>query len=229
MSIVQPIQINVALEVFEHWDSLGVEARANLLTRSARLLSENQASMATWQIDNAMRQISEPHTMPGPTGESNELSTRGRGVFLCTATDTTSEQVKVGLVGQVYAALIAGNTVITVGVEGQKLMDSLASVLPEHIVQNVADSAQDSIIAADHLAGVAAICDQNTAQDLNQKLSMKSGLISQLCEETDWQNLSTIAAPHYVLRFVTEQTVSTNTTAIGGNASLLALGSHEDQ
>jgi RHH-type proline utilization regulon transcriptional repressor/proline dehydrogenase/delta 1-pyrroline-5-carboxylate dehydrogenase len=29
--------------------------------------------------------------------------------------------------------------------------------------------------------------------------------------------------PHYLLRFANEQTVSTNTAAVGGNASLLAL------
>ncbi|ADZ93368.1 1-pyrroline-5-carboxylate dehydrogenase [Marinomonas mediterranea] len=228
MSIVQPIQINVALEVFENWDSLGVEGRSQLLTLSAQTLSANQALMAKWQIENAIRQIGESMIMPGPTGESNELATQGRGVFLCTATDATSEQVKVGLVGQVFAALIAGNTVITVGPEGQKIMDAMASVLPENVVQNIAASAQDSIIEADNLAGIAILCDQSTARDLNQRLAVKSGLISQLCEEIDSQDLSTIAAPHYVLRFVTEQTVSINTTAIGGNASLLALGSHDD-
>ena len=31
--------------------------------------------------------------------------------------------------------------------------------------------------------------------------------------------------PHYLYHFATEQTVTTNTTAVGGNASLLALGS----
>jgi RHH-type proline utilization regulon transcriptional repressor/proline dehydrogenase/delta 1-pyrroline-5-carboxylate dehydrogenase len=29
--------------------------------------------------------------------------------------------------------------------------------------------------------------------------------------------------PHYLARFATEQTVSTNTAAVGGNASLLSL------
>jgi len=30
--------------------------------------------------------------------------------------------------------------------------------------------------------------------------------------------------PSYLLRFVNERTTSTNTTAVGGNASLLSLG-----
>ncbi len=30
--------------------------------------------------------------------------------------------------------------------------------------------------------------------------------------------------PHYLLRFVTERTLTVNTTAAGGNASLLTIG-----
>ncbi|HCL41989.1 MAG TPA: hypothetical protein DHW73_11525, partial [Pseudomonas sp.] len=33
--------------------------------------------------------------------------------------------------------------------------------------------------------------------------------------------------PHYLLRFVTERTRTINTTAVGGNASLLSLGDGE--
>jgi RHH-type proline utilization regulon transcriptional repressor/proline dehydrogenase/delta 1-pyrroline-5-carboxylate dehydrogenase len=34
--------------------------------------------------------------------------------------------------------------------------------------------------------------------------------------------------PHYVTRFAVEQTVTTNTAAVGGNATLLSLGSPDD-
>jgi len=37
------------------------------------------------------------------------------------------------------------------------------------------------------------------------------------------ENLSD-TGPHYLLRFVTERTLTINTTAAGGNASLLTLG-----
>jgi RHH-type proline utilization regulon transcriptional repressor/proline dehydrogenase/delta 1-pyrroline-5-carboxylate dehydrogenase len=33
-----------------------------------------------------------------------------------------------------------------------------------------------------------------------------------------------IGGPHYLLRFATERTLTINTTAAGGNASLLTLG-----
>ncbi|MEL0622971.1 1-pyrroline-5-carboxylate dehydrogenase [Marinomonas arenicola] len=227
MTIVQPVQIQVADKVFEAWDSLGVEGRDEHLARTLTLFPEAQRKMAVWQIDNAQREIAETLTMVGPTGESNELSTQGRGAFLCLSNDD-SEAAIVGLVGQVFAALIAGNPVITVGPKGQEIMDKIATSVPEGVIQNIAESALDSIVEANNLAGIAILCDDAEAQVLNQRLAAKSGLICQLVIENDSQNLTTIAAPHYILRFVTERAISINTTAIGGNATLLELGSLDE-
>jgi delta 1-pyrroline-5-carboxylate dehydrogenase len=227
MTIVQPIQIQVAQKVFEAWDKLGVNGRADKLKQSLYALSSEQRKMAAWQIDNAQKSIAQTRVMPGPTGERNELSNQGRGVFLCTSF-VEGYNAKIGLVGQVFAALIAGNPVITVGPSGQEIMDIISPFVAEGVIQNIAESAQDSLIEANHLAGIATICDPMQAQELSQRLAAKSGLICQLVEETDAENLSVIAKPHYILRFVTERTVSNNTTAIGGNATLLELGSMND-
>lgn len=227
MTIVKPIQIQVAQAVLEQWNTLGVHGRAEKLLQSLHAFPSEQKQMAAWQIENARKEIAETRIMPGPTGESNELSNQGRGAFLCYS-EISSDKAKVGLVGQVFAALIAGNPVITVGPEGQQIMDFIAPFVPEGVVQNVAESAKDSLIEADDLAGVAVLCETTQAMQLNQTLAAKSGLICQLVLETDSEKLSNIAKPHYILRFVTERTVSNNTTAIGGNATLLELGSMND-
>ncbi|SBS31005.1 bifunctional proline dehydrogenase/pyrroline-5-carboxylate dehydrogenase [Marinomonas aquimarina] len=226
MTIVKPIQIDVANQVFEAWNTLGVQGRAEKLEQAIYSLSHEQAQMARWQLANARHEIGAAQVMPGPTGESNVLSTHGRGAFLTAVqAGLNSEQASVGLIGQMFAALVAGNPIITVGPEGQALMDQLAKYVPQGVIQNIAESARDSIVEASDLAGVAIICDPEKAQQLSQQLAQKPGLLCQLVEETDLVRLSTIAAPNYILRFVTEQTVSTNTTAIGGNATLLELGS----
>lgn len=226
MTIVKPIQIDVANQVFEAWNALGVQGRAEKLEQAIFSLSHEQAQMARWQLTNARHEIGEAQVMPGPTGESNVLSTHGRGAFLTAVqSNLINEQTSIGLIGQVFAALVAGNPIITVGPDGQALMDQMAKFLPEGVIQNVAESAMDSIVEATDLAGVAIVCDVQKAQQLSQQLAQKTGLLCQLVEETNVGSLSTIAAPHYILRFVTEQTVSTNTTAIGGNATLLELGS----
>ncbi|MGR0279044.1 1-pyrroline-5-carboxylate dehydrogenase [Marinomonas dokdonensis] len=227
MTMVQPVQIQVAQKSFEAWDKLGFSGREQKLTAALGQLTETQQKMAQWQIQNAQKNISETLVMPGPTGERNELSCQGRGVFLC-ASLVDTEVANVGLVGQIFAALIAGNPVITVGLVGQQIMDKICPSLPQGIVQNIAESAQDAIIEAEHLAGVAVLCDTEQAKQLDKRLVAKSGLICQLVEETDVETLSTISKPHYILRFVTERTISNNTTAIGGNATLLELGSMDD-
>lgn len=227
MTIVQPIQIQVAQKVFEAWDKIGVTGRAEKLQKALNTFPNNERKMAAWQIENAEKEIAETRVMPGPTGERNELSSQGRGPFLCMSL-VESDNAKVGLVGQVFTALIAGNPVITVGPTGQEIMDMIAPFVAEGVIQNIAESAQDSLIEANHLAGIATLCDPMQAQLLNQRLAAKGGLICQLIEETDSDNLSSIAKPHYLLRFVTERTVSNNTTAIGGNATLLELGSMND-
>lgn len=223
----QPIQMKIAQNVFEAWDTLGVNKRAISLEKSLQGFSDTQQKMAAWQINNAKKTIAETLLMPGPTGENNTLSSQGRGVFLCHSSIKESES-NIGLVGQIFTALIAGNCVITVGSEGQAIMDMLASYVPEGVIQNIADSMLDTIIDADNLAGVAILCDASEVQALNRRLAAKQGLICQLIEETDSKTFSTIAKPHYLLRFITEQTVSNNTTAIGGNATLLELGSMND-
>lgn len=104
MTIVQSVQIEVAQKVFEQWDKLGVNGRAQLLQPALSNLPEQEQKMAQWQISNAQKEIAETQVMPGPTGERNELSSQGRGAFLCISV-TNSSKTKIGLVGQIIAAL----------------------------------------------------------------------------------------------------------------------------
>ena len=50
-----------------------------------------------------------PQALPGPTGESNELRYRGRGVFVCISPWNFPLAI---FTGQVAAALAAGNSVV---------------------------------------------------------------------------------------------------------------------
>jgi RHH-type proline utilization regulon transcriptional repressor/proline dehydrogenase/delta 1-pyrroline-5-carboxylate dehydrogenase len=55
------------------------------------------------------RRALSPQPMPGPTGESNELYYRGRGVFVCISPWNFPLAI---FLGQVAAALVAGNAVV---------------------------------------------------------------------------------------------------------------------
>lgn len=238
-----------ALDAFPIWNRLGVSHRVEQLEFAFRSLEANQRKnkqkqMAYWQLENAKRKIAETQLMPGPTGEQNTLSAQGRGVFLVTISEAlktqdkelNEETISIGFVGQVAAALVAGNTVITTGQAGRYLSDTIAnaitpffeSSLKRGVIQHVEEAMFDALLAHKSIAGVATLCNEEEAIQLQRHLAAKDGLICQLVVETDYQNLSHISKPDYLFNFITEQTVSNNTTAIGGNASLLELGNMTD-
>ncbi len=70
------------------------------------------------------RRLLAPEPMPGPTGEANELHLRGRGVFLAISPWNFPLAI---FLGQVMAALAAGNTVVAKPAEQTPLIAARAS------------------------------------------------------------------------------------------------------
>ncbi|MFA0070912.1 1-pyrroline-5-carboxylate dehydrogenase, partial [Vibrio breoganii] len=64
-----------------------------------------------------------------------------------------------------------------------------------------------------------------TAQAINLQLAKRDGAIVGLVAETDLATMNVANDPHLSLRFITERTRTINITAVGGNATLLELGS----
>src|SRR5262249_23186742 len=119
---------------FKDWSATSADARAAMLERAADLLELRAAHfIALLQqeggktLDDALWEAREPtascrdyaaegrklfgpgEVMPGPTGESNMLTLRGRGVFI--AISPWNFPIAIFL-GQTTAALMAGNTVV---------------------------------------------------------------------------------------------------------------------
>jgi RHH-type proline utilization regulon transcriptional repressor/proline dehydrogenase/delta 1-pyrroline-5-carboxylate dehydrogenase len=107
------------------------DTRADMLDRAADLMEQylpepwsfarswktvRDASPRSGKVDfplpalQAREHFSKPVVLPGPTGESNELSLHGRGVFACISPWNFPLAI---FTGQVTAALAAGNTVLT--------------------------------------------------------------------------------------------------------------------
>ncbi|MEE7567915.1 aldehyde dehydrogenase family protein, partial [Xanthomonas sp. Kuri4-3] len=86
----------------------------------------------------ARAQFGAPERLPGPTGESNELQLHGRGVFVCISPWNFPLAI---FLGQVAAALAAGNSVIAKPAEQTNLVGHAAVKLlheagvPEAVVQ----------------------------------------------------------------------------------------------
>ncbi|NIQ27773.1 MAG: hypothetical protein GTN86_04980, partial [Xanthomonadales bacterium] len=68
---------------------------------------ELAADFLRFYAAQAESELAEPLSLPGPTGERNELSYAARGVIACIATEGVAP-----LAAQMGAALVAGNSVI---------------------------------------------------------------------------------------------------------------------
>ena len=134
--------------------------------------------------------IMAPMAMPGPTGETNELRLRGRGVWVCISPWNFPLAI---FMGQVAAALATGNTVVAkpaeqtpgVALEAVKLLH--AAGVPEGVLQlahGPGDTVGAALVAAPGVAGVVFTGSTQVAKIINRALADKNGPIVPLIAET---------------------------------------------
>lgn len=142
--------------------------------------------------------------LPGPTGERNTLSFAARGAVLCAASSVD------GLLNQLIAVFATGNSACVPA--------ESAALIPNGLPQEVRDAIRlpnrTQISATDlHLA----LVETALAPLLRIELAAREGALVPLIETTEG-----IAIPLW--RLVAERALCVNTTAAGGNASLMTLG-----
>ncbi|UTW58158.1 bifunctional proline dehydrogenase/L-glutamate gamma-semialdehyde dehydrogenase PutA [Kordiimonas sp. SCSIO 12603] len=208
-----------AAEAQHDWDALGGKARADILRKAADLLEEDRDIVADMLVREAgktlgdiiaevreavdffryyavqaEKQFGEPIRLPGPTGEQNELHMGGRGTFLCIAPWNFPLAI---FVGQIAAALAAGNSVIAKPAEqtpiiawhAVKLMHKAgvpADVL--HLLLGDGATVGAKLVADERIAGVAFTGSTETAKIINRTLADRDGAIVPLIAETGGQN-----------------------------------------
>lgn len=189
-------------EAYVHWNTLDrVEALSAVLQKipaAQRVVSE--------RILSALKPVLATKTLPGPTGELNQLKLHGRGVALCLGGEDHQLQM--------VLALAAGNTVITIETSQARVLkqaiDSLC--LPKGILSIIAQSVPESFFLDNRVRLIAHEGDKAARHKIEKLLSRRAGAIVPLLSSQD-----------EVWRYCTERTVTINTTAAGGNAELLAI------
>ena len=135
---------------FSTWSATPCDERATALERAAERLEENRGELLALlqneggkTLDDALAEFREAvdycryyaaqarsslaeQAMPGPTGESNVLRYRGRGVFVCISPWNFPLAI---FLGQVSAALAAGNAVVAKPAEQTPLVAARAVAL----------------------------------------------------------------------------------------------------
>lgn len=142
--------------------------------------------------------------LPGPTGERNTLSFAARGAVLCAATNVGA------LLNQLAAVLATGNT--------PHMTAASKALLPSGLPREVHDSVGllEAVDDAQHPLQLALVESPLTAA-IRPLLAARDGALVALIETHD-----EAAIPLW--RLVAERAVCVNTTAAGGNASLMTLG-----
>ena len=136
-----------------------------------------------------------PVALPGPTGEANQLQLAGRGVFACISPWNFPLAI---FLGQVAAALAAGNTVIAKPAEQTNLIGFAAvrllheAGIPQDVLQFVPGDGATVGAALTRDPRVAGVCftgSTETARLINRALaSREAGPIATLIAETGGQN-----------------------------------------
>ena len=137
--------------------------------------------------------------MPGPTGESNVLRYRGRGVFVCISPWNFPLAI---FLGQVSAALVAGNAVVAKPAEQTPLVAARAVALlheagfPATALQLVLGDGKvgANLVADPRVAGVVFTGSTEVGRAINQALAGKSGPIVPLIAETGGINAMIVDA-----------------------------------
>src|SRR5690606_5482664 len=128
----------------------------------------------------ARKLFAEAEAMPGPTGESNRLLWRGRGVFACISPWNFPLAI---FLGQVSAALVAGNAVVAkpapqtplIAYEAVKLMHQAG--IPADVLMLLPGGPEIGAAISAHrqLGGLAFTGSTGTAQAINRTLAAKNG------------------------------------------------------
>jgi RHH-type proline utilization regulon transcriptional repressor/proline dehydrogenase/delta 1-pyrroline-5-carboxylate dehydrogenase len=235
------------------WNEQGGAVRANLLDKASDLLEASRADFHELLVREAGKTISDaiaevreavdfcryyavrareqfaaPQRLAGPTGELNELSLHGRGVFACISPWNFPLAI---FAGQVTAALAAGNTVVAKPAEPTPLIAARfvkllheAGVPPQavHLIPAPGRLFGEVAFAHAALAGVAMTGSTATALTINRSLAARNGAIVPLIAETGGLNamiVDSTALPEQVV----DDVVSSAFMSAGQRCSALRL------
>ena len=208
---------------FPAWAATPGEQRAKALERAAELLEHHRGELLALlqneggkTLDDALSEVREAidycryyaaqargrlavQTLPGPTGESNVLRYRGRGVFVCISPWNFPLAI---FLGQIAAALAAGNAVVAKPAEQTPLIAARAVAL---LHQAGVPATALHLLPGDGKVGASLVADACTAgvcftgstevgRAINRALAAKNGPIVPLIAETGGINAMIVDA-----------------------------------
>ena len=211
------IEVDTAHRTFGQWSCVSPKDRRKVLDQLAHQMQHHQAELIFLlqqeggkTLLDAVNEVREaidfcryygsecerlfvPVELPGPTGEENRLYFIGRGVFACISPWNFPLAI---FIGQIAAALAAGNTVVAKPAEQTPLIAyrtaelARSAGLPDGCLRIVTGDAKtgEALIECEHVAGVAFTGSTRAAKHIQRALAAKPGPIVPLIAETGGQN-----------------------------------------
>jgi len=245
--------VAAAAATAESWNHMPAEVRAGHLERAAELYEAHRETLiaiavreAGKTIPDALGEVREavdflryyaararaefvaPTTLPGPTGERNELTLHGRGVFACISPWNFPLAI---FTGQIAAALAAGNAVLAKPAEQTPLMAAQAvrllheAGIPEDVLillPGDGPSVGAALVADPRIDGVVFTGSTETAQAINRSLAARDGPIVPLIAETGGQN-ALIVDSSALAEQVVEDVLTSSFNSAGQRCSALRV------
>jgi RHH-type proline utilization regulon transcriptional repressor/proline dehydrogenase/delta 1-pyrroline-5-carboxylate dehydrogenase len=207
-----------ATQAQDAWNRRTSDERATILERAAELFESQRAALIARCVLEAGRTVADsanevreaidflryyalqarllgaPAQLPGPTGESNTLRVRGRGVFACISPWNFPVSI---FTGQVSAALVTGNCVLAKPAEQTPLTAALAVDLlhragvPAEVLQLLAGGPHtgEALTGDPRVCGVVFTGSTQTARLIERRLAARAGAIATLIAETGGINV----------------------------------------
>lgn len=222
VSLASEAQLEEAISIAHQtnfiWANTSIETRASYLERAADLFEQRLSEFMALAIKEGGKTLSDalaevreavdfcryyamrarldliPQLLPGPTGEENWLSFQGRGMIACISPWNFPLAI---FIGQVTAALMAGNTVIAKPASHTPLIASAAVKLlheagiPGEVLQLLPASGTtigSKIVFDPRIKGIVFTGSTETAREINQGLASREGGILPFIAETGGQN-----------------------------------------
>ncbi len=210
--------IDSAMRAQHAWNRVGGARRAEILETAAELMERDRARLMAvivreagktleaaqgdvreavdylrYYAIEARRLFGAPVALPGPTGERNTLTLNGRGVFACISPWNFPLAI---FVGQVAAALAAGNTVVAKPAEQTPITAFLAVRLlheagvPGEVLHLLTGSGRlgEALIKDPRIKGVSFTGSNETAWTIQRVLAERRGAIVPFIAETGGLN-----------------------------------------
>lgn len=220
--------INSAKNNELHWCFTPLTTRISIIRQSLAHLTSNDVAV-NHEISQSLsimrsllmkieKTLSSPKILPGPTGESNVLHMESRGLLILPVCEQTSIEF---CVTAALSALACGNSVIfSTHHNMQFIVDKVISALiksgiPNGIVESIDLNQLPNLLQHNQIQGAVVMPGSELLTYTNQTIAARKGAILPVLSTENYAEL--------YQRMLTEKTVTIDTTAAGGNASLMTM------